>query len=273
MNYKATYYQSNTKINANLYVCQNGWQICGSEHYFGPFVRDYFVIHYITKGKGKYFVNNKTYHLKKGQGFLIIPGAETFYQADKHDPWQYYWVSFSGTETGRLLNLAGLNEKNLTFNYTKDDNLIKYVENMYNASQKNAYPDVEMIGYLYLFLSCLINEHLPLNNVQNQYFQKAISFIEQNYATKITVSMVSNYVGIDRSYLFRIFKNEQNQSIKEYINSFRISRARDLLVYSELSIEEISNSVGFKGSAPFSKLFKLNCGVSPLKYRNMARKR
>lgn len=260
-------------VRASLYVCQSGWQLSGKGHYYGPIVRDFFVIHYIIKGKGKYNVNGKTYYLEKNNGFLIMPGDSTFYQADEDDPWEYYWVGFDGTESKRLIRLAGFDKDNLIFEYKRDGKLGEYIENMYEASQKNAYPDIEMIGYLYLFMSCLINQNLPSGNIQNEYLKKAINYIENNYYKKLSVSMLSSFVGVERTHLYRIFKAETNQSINSYIRNFRISKAKDSLLFSDYSIEEIAALTGFSDTASFSKAFKNVVEISPTKYRKMIREK
>ena len=86
---------------SDLYLCFCGLAKCEPNHSFGPGIRDNYIIHYITKGKGKYYVNNACYELSQGQGFLVEPHLQVFYQADKDDPWQYLWIGFNGTKADR----------------------------------------------------------------------------------------------------------------------------------------------------------------------------
>ena len=58
-----------------------------------------------------------------------------------------------------------------------------------------------------------------------------------------------------------------NCTVKEYLNSKRIEKAAQMLLMTELSMDEISREVGFNSAAYFSKLFKKYKGISPLKYR------
>ncbi len=73
-----------TNTDLNLYHC--GSENCAPGHSYGPAIRDHYLIHYILDGKGFFQVNNKTYHLKNGQGFLICPDIITYYEADKENP-------------------------------------------------------------------------------------------------------------------------------------------------------------------------------------------
>ena len=67
---------------SDFYLCFCGYAKCEPLHSFGPAVRPNYLMHIITEGRGKYSVDGKQYELKAGQGFLIEPEVQTFYQAD-----------------------------------------------------------------------------------------------------------------------------------------------------------------------------------------------
>ena len=66
-----------------------------SSHKYGPVVRNYYLIHYILAGLGTFQTEQMTYRLHAGQVFLIEPGQETTYIADKNTPWSYIWIGFA----------------------------------------------------------------------------------------------------------------------------------------------------------------------------------
>lgn len=99
----------------DFYFCFCGYAKCEPLHSFGPAVRPNYLIHIITEGKGKYTVAEKQYTLHAGQGFLIEPDIQTFYQADADEPWSYMWVGFSGSRAKEYLVELGLGDSNLTF--------------------------------------------------------------------------------------------------------------------------------------------------------------
>lgn len=102
---------------------------------------------------------------------------------------------------------------------------------------------------------------------QNYYIKKAIAFIRDNYSNGINVSDVSEYVGLNRSYLFTLFQEHLGISPQKYLSNFRLERACELLQATNYSIEDISYSCGYRDPLVFSKAFKKLYGVSPLKYR------
>ncbi len=69
-----------------------GYEECTPNYSFGPAIRDTYVLHYITKGKGQFHYKGKIVDLKAGDFFLLKPDELTFYQADSQDPWAYYWL-------------------------------------------------------------------------------------------------------------------------------------------------------------------------------------
>ncbi len=264
-------YTAPTKTSPELSIYQCGWQVCNKEHFYGPAVRDHFLIHYIIKGEGEYTTGGKTYQLKKGDGFLIPPSEVTFYKANEENPWEYYWVGFHGSEAKSILSQMGLNEKNLIFNYSADNKLEEYLKKMYFSSKQKQAPEYAMMGYLYLFFSCLIkvrvnNDTGTLN--YETHLNKALKYIQGNYSNDISIREVANYVGIDRSHLFRIFKARLNISPQNYIINYRLTKAKALLSETNLNISQVAFSIGFNDPAHFSKLFTQYYKVSPKEYKN-----
>lgn len=74
------------------------------------------------------------------------------------------------------------------------------------------------------------------------------------------------------NYLYTIFMNSLGISPKEFLTEFRISRGKEQLALTDLSVEEIAVSCGYRNSLAFGKIFKQKVGITPTKYRNDNRK-
>lgn len=254
----------------NMYRC--GIEDCSPGHSWGPALRDHYIIHYILDGKGIYSVNDQTYHLQKGQGFLICPHTIIFYQADSHNPWSYGWVGFHGVKAKSYLDMAGINEKNPIFTYDKDDSLRKMLQMMINTKSLQKSREIFLLGYLYQFIGILI-ENAPSSCLKPEsssqsHIRKALEFIAMNYAQKIEINDIASYIGLDRSYLYSLFIKHLNISPKNYLIRFRMQKATELLSNQNLSIAEVSRSVGYDDPLLFSKMFKKIYGQSPSAYKN-----
>lgn len=115
-----TYYAYTKFIPTDIYPVQYGEEQCNRNHSFGPCVRSNYLLHYVYSGKGIFQTENNTYHLHKGQMFLISPNQLTYYKADDSDPWLYRWIEFNGSMSQSILKSVGLNES--TPIYTDDEN-------------------------------------------------------------------------------------------------------------------------------------------------------
>lgn len=102
--------------------------------------------------------------------------------------------------------------------------------------------------------------------------QSAIEFVSTNYAT-INEKDVAEHCNLSYSYFSRIFKKVMNQSFSEYLNSYRITKAEQLLSSTDKPISEISDMMGFSTPSYFISLFKSKKDISPKQYRlNFTRK-
>ena len=82
-----------------FYLSYSGYAQCEPLHCYGPASRPHYLIHFVLKGKGRYQAAGQTHCLTAGQGFLIEPGTQTFYQADKE---RIHGVT-CGLELGELM--------------------------------------------------------------------------------------------------------------------------------------------------------------------------
>ena len=96
----------------------------------------------------------------------------------------------------------------------------------------------------------------------------AREFIENYFTSEYcTVKKVTEFVKLDRTYLFRLFKNDVGMSVQEFFNRCRIAKASTMLMASNHTIKTVAYSVGITDQLYFSKLFKKYRGVSPSVYR------
>ena len=93
-------------------------------------------------------------------------------------------------------------------------------------------------------------------------------YISEQYSAKISLDDLSAHFYINKYYLARLFKEEFGMTINAYIFELRIHQAKELLRFSNYSLEEISSKCGFYDLPYFSRQFKKAEGISPSAYRN-----
>ena len=132
-------------------------------HKFGPSVRSYYLIHYIFDGCGTFFTNGTSYHLHKGQGFLIRPGTQTTYQADETDPWSYVWIGFAGTLAAETVQNAGITPHEPIFHTDASDEIRNCITTLLDHSHTSAADHFYSLACFYRFMSyiALANKERP----------------------------------------------------------------------------------------------------------------
>ncbi|MGN1193333.1 MAG: AraC family transcriptional regulator [Dorea sp.] len=259
-----------------FHLCFCGYAECEPLHSYGPATRPNYIIHYILDGKGIYQVGERKYQLSKGQGFLIEPETLTFYQADKEEPWSYLWVGFGGSGAGKLIQDIGLNSRQLIYQCDYGEELKEIVFSMLKHTQSTVSNMYYLQGRLYDFFAVLardvVTDSYENATKESVYVQEAVTFIRNHYSRGIRVADIARHLNVDRSYLYTIFKRSMDLSPKDYLTKFRISRAKEQLILTDLSVENIACSCGYQSALVFTKAFKQEVGMAPSQYRKMTRK-
>lgn len=240
-------------------------------HCFGPALKPHYLIHYVLSGKGIFCSNGKEYPLEAGHGFLIEPGQLSFYQADAAEPWTYIWVGFSGSRAAEYISCMGLSGRHPVFRSAASDELYGIVRDMMEHNTFGAMNELRRNGLLHIFLSVVAQSTQVTEKDEtdkaNQYVRRAVEFIQRNYCNPIKVTDVADYVCVNRSYLYTLFENSLGMSPQQFLATFRLTKAAEMLMIPDLPVESIALSCGYQDPLVFTKAFKQMKGVSPSGYR------
>ncbi|MBH5318846.1 AraC family transcriptional regulator [Paenibacillus sp. GSMTC-2017] len=99
------------------------------------------------------------------------------------------------------------------------------------------------------------------------YVSQATRFMDEHYSKPITLNMLSEMLDCSVGHLVKLFKREMGCSPIQYLNRIRITEAKELLLTSDASLEEISSFIGYVDKYYFSRSFKKQTGLSPIQYR------
>lgn len=256
-------------VNSSLTLFLCGWENCRPGHNFGPAIRAHYLFHYILKGKGKFYSGGHCYNISENQGFLISPGESTYYVADEEEPWSYCWFGFDGYEVKSILENCNLSKENPIFT-DKSNGIFRHeLLSLVQLFEKSHCNEYEALGHLYMVFSKMQQKKKEsVKTYDKSYADKAIDFIRHNYSYDIKITDISKSIGIDRTYLYKLFMKIHNISPQQYLIQFRLHMACKLLESSNITITEVSYSCGFKDAPAFYKHFKNRYGVTPLEYRN-----
>ncbi|MRX74202.1 response regulator [Bacillus lacus] len=96
---------------------------------------------------------------------------------------------------------------------------------------------------------------------------KVVKYIEEHLHEQITLRDAASYVHLNASYLSVLFKDKVKMNFSEYVTRKRLQKAKNMLLSTNLSINEIAEAVGYKTAKYFIKIFKEHEGSTPSQYR------
>ena len=219
-----------------------GFEHCLPRHSFGPYARSNYVIHVVLDGEGVLESRGKKRKIGRDHAFILYPGETTTYWADRSDPWFYCWIGFHGESADRVVESMG---------FTKDDPVVKVRES-------------EEIGQL--VRKMIGTKELDLDGQLRRYAYMMMFFSD-------LIADVAERIGISRSYLVKLMKQEMGMSPQEFLIATRMKRASEFLIRTDDSIRSVADECGYDDALAFSKVFKAKFGVNPSEYRLRYRER
>lgn len=227
-----------------------GYQACHSCYGFGPATRSHWVFHFVVSGKGIFQINGKQYTITGGMMFVIPPFAETYYEADAQDPWEYIWAGFSGSPPLPLKDYYHIPQALFIFQHMK-------------ACHKLHGGKTEFIlAQLWALFSLLLEE----DRIKVDPIDMALSLIHSQYMTPLTVQQMADTVHLERTYFSNIFSKRTGLSPQKYLIEHRLAQAKAFLSLG-YSVSTTAISVGYSDIYSFSKIFKQRFGIAPSHYQ------
>lgn len=98
-------------------------------------------------------------------------------------------------------------------------------------------------------------------------FQRIVEYIDNHYASPISLATLAETFHLNASYLCKLFKDRMNKSFVSYLNQVRIDHAKQLLNGARFSLEEIAEKTGFNNSNYLVRVFKRTTGQTIGEYR------
>ena len=220
---------------------------CSPDTSFGPYIRNYYLIHFVISGKGYFKNETSQYKVTKNQAFIIKPDEVTKYWADPEEPWEYIWIGFDGELSSRINEL-----KSPVINI--DSSYIQSLINVRNiATTKEEY----LVGKLFELFSILFD-----NKRKSNYAENVKNYIVTCYNSKITLEQIASSLNLNKRYLNRVFKNYFGITIKQYLIKTRMKEAIRLLKKGYL-IKQAAFMTGYEDPFVFSRAFKDYYGFPP----------
>ncbi len=260
------------KKNDYLNLIIVGWEKSYPKFTYSQY-RDMYIIHYIKSGCGTIETDGEKYQLHAGDAFIVRPEQLLIQTADKDDPWELYYFGFNGKLSDEFIDKTVFcnNTIYVTLGEISVSEEIASTAIQLNSNTPSIIYNTECISKFLSFFdkSKVTTLSPPKAHTKNQqYIFFVKEYINNNYFKPIKISDMASLLHVNRSYLYRIFKESTDTSIQDYLVSIRITKARTLLDETDLSLNSIATLVGYAHYPTFFKVFKRYTSLSPAEYRN-----
>lgn len=248
-----------------------------------PHFHDYYEIYYLLDGERHYFINNKTFLIKRGD-LVLINSNDLHRTIDVGSPSHkrvllYFQKNFISSNKNNYCELLKKIFENGNHVIRLPSNEQDMVEALLNNMLDEA--SLKQTGYM-LRLQSLLGELLvsTARFIETSVFSRfdylspvhrkvseIVLYINQNYMEPLTLDNLSENFFISKYHLSRIFKETTGFSFIEYLNSVRVREAQIFLKDEKEKIIDIAQKVGYGSISHFGRVFKATTGVSPHEYR------
>lgn len=246
-------------------------------------IHDCYELYYSISGDLIYYIEGQAYKLKKND--LIITNTRELHRIVFNSKESYErkfiqfkpeYVSALQTDEYNLLNYLDKRKLGYFNRIDAEDVLSSGIDKFWNSIEnqiQTGTPDSNiMIKTLFIQMLITINKTLSKNTItimdsfeNDEKIIAILEYINDNLYKKITLTLLEQLFYVNKYYLCHIFKTSTGFTVIEYITYKRVMRAQELL-FTGISVLEVSNTVGFGDYSNFFKAFKKIVGVSPRKY-------
>lgn len=225
----------------------------------------------VISGSGELSYEGKTYTLQHGSCVFI--DCHKPYSHTTTDPlWTLKWIHFYGPSLPLIYEKYVERGGRPVFTPASTTPFSTVWENLYRVAESSDYiRDMRLNTHLNALLELVMNESWDESKTvkagKKQSLQAVKEYLDTDYVQHITLDQLSTDFFISKYYLVHTFKEQYGVSIQSYLQSVRITHAKQMLRFSDKSIEEIGLEVGIGELNYFSRVFKEVEGVPPSVYR------
>ena len=231
---------------------------------------DSYLFFIVTQGSGTVTINGDPFSIKAGDCIWLNCLIPYSHKSNLHDPWTLQWVHFNGVQASAFYSLYMDKGGSAVYTPASLSSYTEILQTLFKLQQKpEALTDLLSHTYLTDLVARIFSDAFHQNtdtSVPEKFFDIR-NYIENNYTKKITLDSLATQFFISKYHLHREYQRLFGTTITNALTLKRLAYAKQLLRFSDDSVENIAITSGFQTSSYFIKVFKKYEGITPLEYR------
>lgn len=230
-----------------------------------------FLCFIVLSGTGELRYEGKTYKLTSGD-CVFIDCRKTYSHSTDDSLWSLQWCHFYSSFLSPIYEKYKERGGRPVFHPEELTPFISLFSELYEVASASDYiKDMRINEKLGALLTLLMEQSWhPENAAKSRKRLELVNiktYLDEHYTEKIVLDKLANKFFVNKYYLTKIFKETYGMTINNYILSNRITKAKQLLRFTDMTIDEISMNVGMGNANYFSRSFHKIEGISPSEYR------
>ncbi len=241
-------------------------------------------IQLIYGGEARAKVDSDTFIIKEGDILFLKKGSIHEFNVISEEGMKTLEIKFSNPaiEVRDIISAVSVL-------FSDKDNLIFSLFSHIVEEGYKKIPDYKLMCTTLLTESLIQMKRICTENIKENYnpilpsgisvksnskiLQSVTDYVYKNLSERFSLKDMADACGFNQDYIYRTILKETGMSTIQYVNSIRYEQARNLIQYTELSLSEISWTLGFASLQYFSRFFKERAKISPTEYLNRTRNR
>lgn len=226
----------------------------------------------VSAGEGSLSYDGREYGLKPGD-CVFIDCRKPYSHTTGENLWTLRWCHFYGPTVSNIYEKYVERGGRPVFCPPEISPFLEVLDGLYGlASGSDFIRDMRINEALNRLCTLVMAESWHPEESPRAVKKRSVldvkDYLDRNYRSRITLEELSARFFIDKYYLVKVFKEQFGCSINTYLLDLRITRAKQLLRFSDRSLEEIGEECGLGSPQYFSRQFKKVEGISPSGYRS-----
>ena len=234
---------------------------------------DSYLFFTVLSGSGELRYNGTAYSLKAND-CVFIDCKQPYAHITSDDLWQLKWVHFNGQAMNEVYHKYVSRGGESAFTVEQPEQYVSLLDDIFGIASSDDYiRDMKLNEKLASLLTLIMSKSWNPEKVKQTQKRSELSsiknWLDNHYAVKISLDELAGQFYIDKYYLSKIFKEKYGITINSYISQKRITTAKQLLRFSDKTIEQIGCEVGISDTNYFTRLFRKIEGMTPGEYRKL----
>lgn len=235
---------------------------------------DSFLLVAVVSGKGELTVGGETFSVGKGECFFIDCRVSHNYKSSKNEPWELLWVHFNGSTSQQYYEFF-LSQSKHVFRPPSFERVVSVITEIINVNEfKNPNSEIvtsKLIVDLLTLALTVKTETKEYDSALSQKLASVHSYIDEHFNEELSLEELASQFYISKFYLTREYKKIYGKTIFQQIINSRINYGKQLLRFTDKSVEEIAHLCGFNDQSYFARQFKKAENLTCFAYRKMWR--